>query len=462
MTTSAWDYRQPDIVSGDRDSPFYHRYSSSTVIDEYSPFIKRYVDESWKPFFLSFTFKPLSNRNRIAQMADEVERVYSTLVTRVVRTPRSPLKTNSNPILIGIPDYPVRKHHKEPLNDPSINDGLHMHGILLIPPNSRLKENVLSHFNQHKPLYVQNRLLELDVKPIDTNLPRVVDYAFKSVKNGRVDLDDVLILPKADGELHHFEGKNGISQCSPEVPQRIALKPHQEDSPLLTRLPPGDHVIRFYLDRDNNGLARIIKSVRVHRDLPVERDRTVTCWEDSRINQLMDELLKAGIEYIFLRPPWVWRASKTGLACVHFFESSNVEARLVGKTCILMLNRHQMYAIHSFIGDLSFDEKRKLLDPNLPAMGIRIKVPKSSKAKITVGLAETSELLTLPAARLISSKRLTTYPFEGLDKVFTSEGNKLSESDLQQFRDRVEPYLDKIRRSKLTPEELLKEIDFAG
>jgi hypothetical protein len=55
-----------------------------------------------------------------------------------------------------------------------------------------------------------------------------------------------------------------------------------------------------------------------------------------------------------------------------------------------------------------------------------------------------------------------TYPFEGLDKVFSSEGSKLSESDLRQFQDRVEPYLEKVRRSKLTPEELLKEIDFAG
>jgi hypothetical protein len=241
----------------------------------------------------------------------------------------------------------------------------------------------------------------------------------------------------------------------------MAVEPIQEDPPLFTRLPPGDHVIRFYLDRDREGHARIIKCIRMHHDLPISRWRNVSCWEDPRINQLMNELRKGGIKRIFLRPPWRWKALQTGLACVHFFESSTAEEGLVGSTCILTLNRHEMYAIQSFIADLPFDETRKLLNPNLPAVGIHIKAPKSrsnSSSNITVGLAETSELLTLPPPRLISSSRKTTCPFEGLDKVFSYESNKLTESDWQQFRDKVEPYLDKIRRSKLTLEQFLKEV----
>jgi hypothetical protein len=163
-------------------------------------------------------------------MTDEIERVYSTLITRVVRNPRSPFQSHLSPILIVVPDFPVRKRHKEPLNDPTINDGLHMHGILLMPPNSRLKQNVVSHFNQHKSLYVKNRLHELDVEPIVSNLPRVVDYAFKSVKKGKVDLDDILIFPKADGELRRFEGKRRVvdekpDPTLPEIPADAEIAP---------------------------------------------------------------------------------------------------------------------------------------------------------------------------------------------------------------------------------------------
>jgi hypothetical protein len=52
------------------------------------------------------------------------------------------------------------------------------------------------------------------VKPIDSNLPGVVDYAFNSIKNGKVDLDDILILPKADGELRRFEGRNIVTDSN--------------------------------------------------------------------------------------------------------------------------------------------------------------------------------------------------------------------------------------------------------
>jgi hypothetical protein len=252
-------------------------------------------------------------------------------------------------------------------------------------------------------------------------------------------------------------------ECAPEVPQPKALKLEQEDPPLFTRLPPGDHVIRFYPDRDAEGRARIIKCVRMHHELPITQFRGVSCWEDHRVNRLMDELRKAGIDRICSRPPWRWKALQTRLACVHFFESSNPEAGLRGRTCILTLNRHEVYAIQNFIANLPSESKRKLFDPNLPAIGFHIKVPKSrpkSKSNITVGLAETSGFLTLPRPRLISSSRKTTCPFAGLDKVFSYDGNKLTEYDWEQFRDKVQPYLDNIRRPKLTLEQVLK--DFEG
>jgi hypothetical protein len=145
-------------------------------------------------------FKPLPNGGTTIQMNHEIERIYSTLIKRVVRKPRSPFQSHLRPFLIVVPDFPVRKRQKQPFNDVSINDGFHMHGILLMPPKSRLKEDLLSHFKEQERLYVKNRLLRLDVKPIDHNLFRVVGYVFKSVKTRKVTLNDVLIFPKSRGE----------------------------------------------------------------------------------------------------------------------------------------------------------------------------------------------------------------------------------------------------------------------
>jgi hypothetical protein len=186
MHSTDWDhvelYGKPSMFRRDPDiaaSPF-HRYSSSNLsklINGYSKWIKQYLDEGWRPFLLSFMFKPLCNGGKMVQMNDEIERVYSTLITRVVRNPRSPFQSHLSPILIVVPDLPVRKRQKQPLNNLSINCGLHMHG------------------------YVKNRLLRLDVEVIDSNLAYVVDYAFKSVKKHKVDFDDILIFPKPTGVL---------------------------------------------------------------------------------------------------------------------------------------------------------------------------------------------------------------------------------------------------------------------
>jgi hypothetical protein len=208
-TQSNWDYvglyGKRDMFRSDPDlaASCYHYSSSnlSALIDGYSTWIKQYLDEGWRPFLLSFMFKPLCNGGKMVQMNDEIERVYSTLITRVVRNPRSPFQSHLSPILIVVPDLPVRKRQKQPLNNLSINCGLHMHGILVMPPSSRLKQDVVSHFKEHESLYVKNRLLRLDVKPIDSNLPRVVDYVFKAARTYKVTLDDIFIFPKPTGVL---------------------------------------------------------------------------------------------------------------------------------------------------------------------------------------------------------------------------------------------------------------------
>ena len=105
------------------------------------------------------------------------------------------------PGLYGTPDprlrgppcryRPVSKKDKQSLSDLAINNGLHLHGILCVPWNSRLKVDVGTHFHANNALYVKNRLLRLDVKPVYS--AEVVDYAFKALKNGNATPDDIQV-----------------------------------------------------------------------------------------------------------------------------------------------------------------------------------------------------------------------------------------------------------------------------
>jgi hypothetical protein len=154
---------------------------------------------------MTFMFKPLKGSQEaiMHQMNDEIDRVYSTFVTRVVRKPNVVFQRYlcQRPILIAAPDRPVAKNKKYRLKDVTINDGRHMHGILVMPWASRLKQDVVSHFEKFRRLYVKNRLLRLDVRAIESNLPGVVGYAFKSMKGREFGYDDILIFPKSEAEL---------------------------------------------------------------------------------------------------------------------------------------------------------------------------------------------------------------------------------------------------------------------
>ena len=177
--------------------------SVHNLIDAYSKWLQGYVDEKgWNPFLLTFMYKPLKGHSEAIthQMKDEVDRVYSTFITRVVRNPNSKHQKHLRPILIAVPDRPVAKYEKQGLTDITINNGRHMHGILVVPWDCRLKRDVRAHFEKYNKLYVKNKLLRLDVRPIHSALGDVVDYAFKSVKSRKVDCDDILIFPKSSTE----------------------------------------------------------------------------------------------------------------------------------------------------------------------------------------------------------------------------------------------------------------------
>jgi hypothetical protein len=197
------------------NSNLEHQSLVNKIIVNYGHMIKSRVEVGWNAYLFTFMFKPLRGDKRAisAQMMDEIDRVYSTFVTRVVRHPkRSAAYTwaadylgrdiweDKRPILIACLDGFCKKSDRKCRVHASVNDGLHAHGIMVAPWNSRLREPVNEYFDRKKRIYVKNRLLRIDVRPVESNEYFVVDYGQKALKTRKADFDDIGIWPRAHNE----------------------------------------------------------------------------------------------------------------------------------------------------------------------------------------------------------------------------------------------------------------------
>jgi hypothetical protein len=176
------------------------------VVDGFAELVASRVDLGWSASLLTFMFQgmPGSASSVAARMRDEVERIYSTFVTRVVRKPRSPSALDRLPILVGSLDVPTFRRRRASISDVRVNSGLHVHAVLLVAPGSRLATSVREHFRSKDILYRHGgeRIARIHVEPIETVPRRATRYAMKAVARGRVDYDDAVILfPRAVSEL---------------------------------------------------------------------------------------------------------------------------------------------------------------------------------------------------------------------------------------------------------------------
>jgi hypothetical protein len=176
-------------------------YVGSEIISGYTQLIRERAEEGWDSFLVTFMFKPGCRK---FEMQDEIDRVYSTFVTRAVRRPHSRRGHKERPILVTCLDaFSLkldRRLSRRGLSAKQINDGQHQHGILAVPSVNRLRETLPQHFATAERLYVRDKLLRINVKPIDGNMPFVVGYALKALKTGEATFDDLLVFPKAASE----------------------------------------------------------------------------------------------------------------------------------------------------------------------------------------------------------------------------------------------------------------------
>ena len=190
-------------------------------IKAFEKMIERRIErDGWNGYLVSFMFNPVpgATKTKLDIMGEALFRFYATFLTRVVRNPNSIFQLSQRPLFIAVPDYPVPKHRKHKLSEVTINDGLHVHGLLVVPWDSRLKEDVITHLQKHDALYRKAPLRRIDVQLIENRLGFVVDYAFKSVKKGRVSWGDVILFPKSNWEL-----KGRMSEMKQEMAKWIDL-----------------------------------------------------------------------------------------------------------------------------------------------------------------------------------------------------------------------------------------------
>jgi hypothetical protein len=179
------------------------------LVSGYSELVASYISKDYQGHLVTFKFN-LLHGNRVAklrQVQRALEHFFGLFITRVVRKPNSPNWGDKCPVLIGCPDFPVAKHEKQPLSDVLINDGLHAHGILLVPEKSRLEKlnkSVEEHLEEGGYMYLSKvkDLASIHSVPIVSNPDRVVDYVFKGLKARKVECDDIIILPKAAAEIN--------------------------------------------------------------------------------------------------------------------------------------------------------------------------------------------------------------------------------------------------------------------
>jgi hypothetical protein len=78
-----------------------------------------------EPYYLNFVFNHLSGRQwaKIEQMTKEISRFHGLLKRHVVRKPDARRWKDLVPVLIGVPDLPVRKNKKVLVRDFQVNDG---------------------------------------------------------------------------------------------------------------------------------------------------------------------------------------------------------------------------------------------------------------------------------------------------------------------------------------------------
>lgn len=178
--------------------------SNKDLMNAYTEMVTHRIKEGFEPHFLTLLFNPIAGTelSRITTMMKETTRLYAKLLKAAFRHPGR-MQTADMPLWIFAPDWPVPKRFKDHLANIVLNDGAHMHGIVLQPPTARM-ERGLSYFiddNQHIVHGPQHAFQRVRSQEIEETPEKVCSYALKSLARRRIESTDILILPQSHSEL---------------------------------------------------------------------------------------------------------------------------------------------------------------------------------------------------------------------------------------------------------------------
>lgn len=206
-------YGQSDLA--DHKTEFNVRLE---LLKAYGNWVAEWMDLGWDAYLMTVMFHNLygPRNSQITQMHQEVTFLFTKLITRMVRKPRSPTWAPHRPKGLFIPDLPVVKRIKSPLRDVITNDGLHMHGIVLANRWCRLTDPLDVHFREKRRTYVAGKIRSIDVDPVTDRPEYTTEYAGKGLKRLCFNPDHILVLPRALSELpdndnapHHSRLRHG-------------------------------------------------------------------------------------------------------------------------------------------------------------------------------------------------------------------------------------------------------------
>ena len=196
---------QPSYFRGHFNFQFHHRLA---LIDAYGDWLQQWLDEGWDGYLFTFMFNQLpgSRQAMVQQMHQQLERWYGMLATRIVRKPKSPVWAPFLPKGIFVPDLPVPKRSKQGIRDVSLNDGLHVHGIVVANRWARMPGTLDDYFQENLQKFLFGKLRHIDVERITHRARYVVDYGLKGLKRPTFSEDDVLVLPRTVSEARSQPG----------------------------------------------------------------------------------------------------------------------------------------------------------------------------------------------------------------------------------------------------------------
>ncbi|MGH1569378.1 hypothetical protein ACRAWG_00360 [Methylobacterium sp. P31] len=103
------------------------------------------------------------------------------------------------PILIGCADLPVDKKqpNKNAGIDPNVTEGIHFHGLLVIPPDTQLgAQGAREHFAENDAVYRRDGSgAQIDARPVPiSDIKKELRYCLKAICRRNLGIDEGLLM----------------------------------------------------------------------------------------------------------------------------------------------------------------------------------------------------------------------------------------------------------------------------